>query len=107
MTPLIGFSPDSDPTTPGILTDCVNMIPTLRGMKTSPSAQNQNGVDVLADRCLGAATVAKLDGTRRIFSAIDTNLYELNASGTWDDVSKVGGYSLSPEVQVVFAQFGD
>lgn len=29
MTPFIGFAPDIDPTTPGVITDIANMVPTL------------------------------------------------------------------------------
>src|SRR5574340_623556 len=32
-----GFAPDLDPTSPGIVTDIDNMVPTLKGLKGAPS----------------------------------------------------------------------
>jgi len=33
---LLGFTPDADPTTPGVMTEVVNMVPDEKGMKARP-----------------------------------------------------------------------
>ena len=37
MNKVLGFAPDSDPTTPGLLTDCANLIPSELGMRPGPT----------------------------------------------------------------------
>lgn len=106
MVPLIGFAPDADETTPGVITSCVNMVPTLNGMEGAPSLQTPNGVPVLGAACQGAAVVSKLDNTRRIFAGTQAAIYEL-VSGTWTDRSKSGGYTGGVESRWSIAQFGD
>lgn len=105
MIPLLGFSPDTDPTTPGVLLDCENVIPTLRGMKGAPTLATPSGVPPLADECMGAAVVVKLDGTRRVFAATQSKIYEYS-SGVWVDVSGAS-YTGGPEGFWSIAQFGD
>lgn len=100
----IGFLPDLIPTTPGVLQDVTNILPTMKGFKGRPSAVSA-GVDALSATCLGAAIVTKLDGTTRLIAGTDTKLYEV-ASTTWTDVSKAGNYT-SGVVTWRFAQFGD
>lgn len=106
MTPIVGFMPDADPTTPGILTDCTNLIPNLIGMEGAPTLTAPVGVPSLSEASLGAAVVTKLDGTRRVFSGGQTKIYEL-IGGAWADKSKVGGYTGSNESYWSIAQFGD
>ena len=38
MNKLLGFAPDMDPTVPGVITDCTQLIPTERGMTAAPAA---------------------------------------------------------------------
>ena len=38
MNKVLGFAPDADPTTPGVLTDCANLIPSELGMRPGPTA---------------------------------------------------------------------
>jgi uncharacterized protein YfiM (DUF2279 family) len=54
MIPFSSFSPDIDPTTPGVITDCENLIPTLRGYAGAPSGVSV-GMSALAAAALGAA----------------------------------------------------
>lgn len=105
MNPFLGFTPDIDPTTPGAITDCVQLIPSERGMKSAPSAVGVSGLGPLAAECRGAAVLQKTSGTRRTIAGTQTNLYEL-ASGTWSDVGG-GTYTGSSENRWCFAQFGD
>ena len=38
MIGFVGFAPDLDPSTPGVITDCIQLIPNERGMEAAPSA---------------------------------------------------------------------
>ena len=105
MNPLLGFAPDVDSATPGVLTDCANFIPYINGMEGGPAAQTPNGVPALAAECLGAAVVTKLDGTRRVVAGTTTKLYELSG-GAWDDVAGAT-YNAAADFRWSFAQFGD
>ena len=106
MFPLVGFAPDADQTTPGVLSDCQNLIPSLIGMEGAPEPVAQAGIPPLPAACRGTAVVYKLDNTRRIFAATTAGIYELVA-GAWTNRSRVGGYSGSADARWSFAQFGD
>lgn len=103
MVPLRGFMPDADQTVLGVLSDCENLIPTLKGYAGRNSLVTPLNVPALAAACTGAATVTKLTGARRIFAGTATAIYEL-VGGAWDDVSKSGGYTAG---DWSIAQFGD
>ncbi|WP_422096334.1 hypothetical protein [Variovorax sp.] len=105
MSPILGFSPDADPTTVGVLTACANVIPFDAGFKGAPSPVAV-GVAALVSACRGAVVATQLAGTRRIFAGTQTALYEL-AGAMWTDRSKVGGYTGSVESRWCFCQFGD
>lgn len=105
MTPLLGFAPDMEATTPGVLTDCSNFIPYLTGFESGPSAVAPLGVPALSAECRGAVTVKKLDGTRRVFAGTAETLEELTG-GAWVDRSSAT-YSGGVETRWSFAQFGD
>lgn len=104
QTKLLGFAPDIDGSTPGIFTDCANIIPTDSGFKAAPAPASAN-VPALAAVCRGAAIISRLDDTRRAFAGTQTKLYEL-LSGVWTDRS-AGTYAGSTESRWSFAQFGD
>lgn len=87
MIPFVGFAPDLDPVTPGVITSCSQMIPTLKGVAGAPAALDA-GNDALAASCRGAAAVTRLDNVRRIFAGTQTNLYELSGTA-WSDVTRV------------------
>lgn len=105
MTPFIGFAPDLDPVTPGVITNCSQLIPTLKGMEGAPTAID-GGIDALAAATRGAAYVTRLDDVRRLFAGTQTKLYELSGT-SWVDVSKVGDYTGGAENRWRFAQFGN
>lgn len=106
MVPILGFAPDADQNTPGILSDCENLIPALIGMEGAPSPLTPPDVPALASACIGAAVTEKLDNTRRTFAGTQTRLYELVA-GAWADRSRAGNYSAGPDSRWSYAQFGD
>lgn len=104
MIPFTGFAPDVDPTQPGVITDCINMVPSMRGMKAA-GAGADIGVGAVTDDPLDVATLMQLDGSARTFAGCLTAIYE-NVSGLWTDVSKVGGYT-NTATSWCFAQFGN
>jgi len=106
MIPLVGFAPDADSTTPGVITDCTQFIPYLTGMEGAPGPITPTDTPALTDVCIGAAVAQKLDGTRRILSGTAAGLYDLDG-GVWSDVSRVGGYTGGADTRWSFAQFGD
>lgn len=106
MTPLVGFTPDVDPATPGVIVDASNVIPHPAGMKGAPTAVAVSGVPALAAECRNSAVATLLAGTRRIFAGTSTKLYELSG-GSWSDVSRGGNYSLGSDDRWDFVQFGN
>lgn len=105
MIPLLGFAPDLESPTPGVITDCSQMIPYRNGMEGAPTNVTPVDVPALSNECIGAAVVTKLDATRRIFAGTTTDLYEL-VSGAWVDVSSAT-YNGGADTRWSFAQFGD
>ena len=104
MTPLLGYLPDVEPSTPGAIIAAENVIPASSGMAAAPTAVTVAGVPALAAECRNAAVATLLDGTRRIFAGTASNLYEL-VSSAW--TSRASGFTLSDDARWDFAQFGD
>lgn len=103
MQDISGFAPGLDPTTPGVITDCYNMLPSTNGMIAAGSGADVGANAVIGD-VLRLATLLKLSASARTFAGTDTKIYELSG-GSWNDVSVSGGYSSATDWQ--FAQFGD
>lgn len=101
--PLLGFMPDLDPETPGAVTDCDAIVPTLQGLSAANSPTSA-GMATLAATPTSAYGTELLDGTRRLFVATATKIYE--ATGlTWTDRSRVGDYTGGERKR--FATFGN
>ena len=112
---ILGYAPDLDPTQPGILTDCENLLPTLEGMEAGNSvitagffalgAQTAAGT---SSPCRGAAVLFQLDETSRFIAGTDTDLWE-GSGDSWTSRTRASGgsYSLSGEERWRFAQFGN
>lgn len=103
MIPLLGFSPDVEPTTPGAMLDVTNIVPYESGMKAAPTAVSV-GLAALADECRGAAVVRGLSGASRFFAGTTTDLYEAGVS-SWSSVGT--GYTLGTDDRWTFAGYGD
>jgi hypothetical protein len=103
---IAGYAPDADPNTPGIITACTGLIPSLRGMEGAPSGVAPSSVGALASSARGAAVVTSTTGSRRIFAGTQTKLYEL-VSAVWTDVSRGGSYTGSVDSRWSFAGFGN
>lgn len=106
MSPILGFLPDADPMSPGVLTDCSNLIPMDSGYGGAPTPAPPAGVAPLASACRGAVLAVKLDGTRRVFAGTQTRLYELTGS-LWTDRSAAGLYVGGVDSRWSYCQFGD
>lgn len=104
MIPLLGFTPDSDPATPGCVLDCDEVIPTEIGMKAAPASASV-GITAMPAACRGAAVVRNLSGNRRLLAGTATRLYEANTTA-WTDVSDLT-YNLGADDRWSFAQFGN
>lgn len=106
MTPFTAYAPDLDPTTPGIITEMVNMVPTLRGYAGAPGEADV-GMAALPAAALSVAVVTKLDGTNRLIAGTTTTLQEKSAL-TWTDVSRATPvYNATTTTPWRFAQFGN
>jgi hypothetical protein len=105
--PIQSFAPDLDPFTPGIITDCRRIMPTIRGVKPAPASVDL-GIDALAAATTGVAQVRLLSGANRLFAGTTTKLYELSGTSWTDRTRTVGGdYTGSSSNRWRFAQFGN
>ena len=105
FVPISDYAPDIDPTTPGVLTDVSDYIPTLKGYAAAFSSTT-SGLAALSAAAIGGAICQLLSGSYRVFSGTPAGLFEA-ATTTWTDVSKGGGYTSTADDRWVFAQFGD
>ncbi|MCA7085849.1 hypothetical protein K7G19_19860 [Cupriavidus sp. DB3] len=106
MPEFIGFAPDLDPATEGIIVDCSAMIPSIRGMRAAPSPVNP-GLPALPSEALGGATIVKLDNTKRLLVGTATKLFE-EVAAAWEDVTRASGpYTTATDGTWRFAQFGN
>ena len=105
MTPLLGFAPDMESPTSGMLVDCDQFVPYQTGMEAAPSPSTPTSVPVLLSDCRGAVVATKTDGTRRVIAGTTVGLYELS-SGTWNNQSSAT-YTGGSDSRWSFAQFGD
>lgn len=104
---LLGLGPDQDPTTPGVLTNCASVVPSVRGFKGAPSALSANFA-TLAAAARGAASLRKMDDTTRLFAGTADAIYE-GGSGAWADVTRASGgaYTVGTGLRWRFAQYGN
>jgi hypothetical protein len=105
MIPFAGFAPDLPPEAPGIFLDCKNIIPSASSFIAAPSAVDC-GLGAIDSAARGLSVTRNLDNTSLVFCGSSAKLYQ-QSSGVWDDVSKVGGYTLGPENRWRFTQFGN
>ena len=104
MTPLT-FAPDADPTTPGVIVEATNLIPSDKGYQDAPRPDNITQ-DPIADTTFvpfNAAMLRMLNGDARVFVGGNMGLYERVTAG-WakritPSIATSRGYGLR--------QFGD
>lgn len=105
--PFIGYAPDIDPTTAGVIVDCQGAVPSLKGMRNAPAAQITT-LPALATTARGGASVRRLDDTSRLIVGTVGKLWEAG-SGAYTDVSRTvgGSYTCAAGDLWTFAQFGN
>lgn len=104
QVPITGFEPDNNHASPGVITSCENLIPTLKGYKTAKSPANV-GMDALASECITSVVAELLDGSRRMFAATADKIFERNGT-SWVDRSG-SAYAATRDAPWEFAQFGN
>ena len=102
-TKFLGYQPDADSTTRGVIVDCQSAVPSINGMEGAPSAVT-GILAALAAEARGAAVIRKLDNTTRFFAGTSTKIYEA-ATTTWED--RVTCSALPTNARWSFAQFGN
>lgn len=100
---LHGFAPDVEPATPGVLTDCDALVPTLKGLAAANSPVDA-GLAALGAEPTSAYVAELLDGSKRVFAATADAIYEAGTT-TWTDRSDTGGYTGSNRMR--FCTFGN
>lgn len=105
MIPFAEWLPDRPDYKNEGATEALNVFPSTRSYKPI------NGLTVyssaLAERPLGGKSGLQSNGTTYNFIGTSTYLYNLQAAGTWDDVSVAGSYSTTSGEYWRFAQWGD
>lgn len=101
------YSPDTDPTIPGTLTNVTSMVPSLKGYKGAPSGVT-GALPALASQAQGALSLKKLDNSTRFVVGTATKLYEASSS-SWTDITRTvgGNYGVASDARWSFAQYGN
>lgn len=102
--PIIAWSPDADPTQPGVLADVENMVPTRRGYAPEFALASPYSTTTLPAECCGANLVEFANGTGALMVATASNIYN-GAGGGLVNVSRTSGAysSASPDSPWQFA----
>jgi hypothetical protein len=90
---------------PGLI-EATNVIPALAGYRVFPQAVAYS--NAATGNIRGIFAAKDNNGNAKLFAGDDTKLYAFNpATNNLDDVSKVGGYSLTAGERWKFVQFGE
>lgn len=102
---LMGFTPSVDPTYPGAILNCQNLIPTIRGLAGAPSP-TPFGNPAFPSAVKGAASCELLTGAYRTFAGTATDLYEV-VGNVNNVVSATAGAYTGGNNPWRFVQFGN
>jgi hypothetical protein len=105
MDKVLGFAPDADPTTSGLLTDCENLLPSELGMRPGPLVAPV-GMDAAPADVRGALAAVDLDGNRLAVVGTTTGLLRIAGKG-WSDVSGGSSFALAASERWSLEQFGN
>ena len=106
LVPLLEWNPDTNETTPGVITEVSCMIPSMKGYKGTPAPVGV-GLAALAATARTASIVTILDGSNVLFAGTQTNLYKGGAT-TWETVTRTSGaYTGSATSKWRYAQQGN
>lgn len=104
MKPIVGFAPDADPTLPGVLMDCENLIPSELGMRPAPKVASV-GMQTTPEDVRGALAAVDLAGSRIAIAGTTAGLYRMSGA-SWINA---GGaeFSLGSDERWSLAQFAN
>lgn len=109
--PLLGFAPDIDPSTPGVLVDCSNVVPTRNGLRAleNPTGTTATGAVTAVGVPSGGKVVQLTNGTLTLMVASSglgtSRLFGYQNLGGWHSAMATSSLFLG-ERQVQFAAFG-
>ena len=105
MVPVEQFTPEGDPTRPGVLTEIENIIPSLRGWRSAYGLA-ETGMESLTATCVGAALAQLADGSSVLLAGTDSGLF-LRSANQWVARSGSDTYAATSDLRWRFAQMGD
>jgi hypothetical protein len=105
MVPIQQFAPSADPTTPGTLIDCDNIIPTERGWR-SAYGLSDTGMESLTATCVGAVLATLMDGSNVLIAGTTGDLW-LRSSNTWSKITGADTYKATSDLRWRFAMMGN
>jgi hypothetical protein len=105
--PLITWAPDADTTTPGVIPEVYNALPTARGYAPEMGLENSTvNVASLSSRCMGARMVRLGTNTPMLVLANATSLY--SSFGTQYDLTRTSAYTAATSAAAWrFDSFGE
>lgn len=113
MTPLLTFAPDADPMKPGVITDCLDIVPSTDGVSAAPPwidyTLTTGSTAAAASTAVAATALYDSLGsvaTSHIFSGTGTKIFRYSSISSAADVSRAGGYTLGSFESWSFEQFG-
>lgn len=89
--PIIAWSPDLDPTQPGVLVDVHNMLPTRRGYAPEFPLDSPYSLTTLPSECCGAGMITLDNGLSFTLVATATKIYDGGGGGLSDKSRTSGG----------------
>lgn len=107
--PLLSWTPDADPTIPGVMVDVENMLPTTRGYAPDYELTDTvNSVGTLPSTCRGANYVRFSTLTAMTFAGTETAVY-VSWGGSLIDLSRAAAYTAVTDAYLGwrFDAFGD
>lgn len=107
VLPIVEWTPD-EPLLPSQGSDnIINVYPKTESSYGPVGAPARYSASALDARCQGAFGVIGLDDTVALFAGDAGKLYEISPGDAlmWQDVSKMGGYTVDPEQQWEFEYF--
>lgn len=118
---LIGFAPDADPTTKGVMVECNALIPSDKGFRALPGRrridnQSNANISVFPDAEIVGAGAFRYANTLQIFAGTAHKIWGLryfssstatSVYGNWEDLSQPGGYTAYVTPTWCFEGFGD
>lgn len=101
---LTDYAPLADPTSPGVIVEASNLIPTDRGWRSAYGLADA-GMESLTATCMGAALVQRADGTFLMFAGTTSRLW-LRSANAWTQVC-TDSYVATSDQRWRFCALGD